>query len=210
MQSIKHFIWDFDGTLMDTYPNVIRYLRLALQECGQDAPDVEILEKMMETIPYAIQYYSEQFGIPDLKERYRAQHKQEATDPVRIFPGVPEVLRQIRKMGAYNYIFTNRDDSIYPMLERAGILDEFTEIVTADNPQFVFKPAPDVILYLMEKYGGTKDDTVMVGDRVCDLESGYRAGCKTCHLLTPSVPQYPACDFRISNFEDMLKRLSDS
>ncbi len=210
MQSIKHFIWDFDGTLMDTYPNVIRYLRLAMQECGYDAPYNEILEKMMENIRFAVDYYSEKFQIPDLHQRYLEQYKQEATDPVAIFPGVSEVLRQIRKMGGFNYIFTNRNDSIYPMLEQVGILQEFEEIVTADSPNFVVKPAPDVILYLMEKYGGTKENTVMIGDRVCDLESGYRAGCKTCHLLTPSVPQYPVCDFRILDFEDMLRKLSNT
>lgn len=209
MHLLKHFIWDFDGTLMDTYPNIIRYLRLAMQECGFDAPETEILEKMMETIPHAIQCYSEQFCIPDLKERYRAHYRQEAKDPVRVFPGVPEVLRVIREMGGYNYIFTNRGDSIYPMLEKARILDEFEEIVTANSPHFVVKPAPDVILYLMKKYGGTKDDTVMVGDRVCDLESGYRAGCKTCHLLTPAVPQYPKCDFRVKDFYEMRTRLTN-
>ncbi len=210
MKSMKHFIWDFDGTLMDTYPNVIRYLRLAMQECGHDAPYNEIMEKMMETIRFAINYYSEHFNIPDLHRRYMEQYKQEATDPVATFPGVPEVLRQIRKMGGYNYIFTNRNDSIYPMLENAGIAEEFEEIVTADSPHFVVKPAPDVILYLMEKYGGSKDDTVMIGDRVCDLESGYRAGCKTCHLLTPCVPQNPVCDFRILDFEDMLRKISST
>lgn len=208
MQSIKHFIWDFDGTLMDTYPNIIRYLRLAMQECGCDAPCNDILEKMMVTIPYAIQFYSEKFGIPDLQDRYRKQYKQEAADPVSVFPGVPEVLRKIREMGGYNYIFTNRGESIYPMLEKAGILTEFKEIVTADSPNFVVKPAPDVILYLMARHGGTKENTVMIGDRVCDLESGYRAGCKTCHLLTPGVPQYPKCDFRILDFEDMRRQLS--
>ncbi|MBR5280049.1 MAG: HAD hydrolase-like protein [Clostridia bacterium] len=209
MHSIKHFIWDFDGTLMDTYPNVIRYLRLGMQECGHDAPDVEIMEKMMTTIGYAIRYYSEKFDIPDLKERYRKYSVQEATDPIRVFPCVPEVLRQIRKMGGYNYIFTNRGDTIYPILERAGIENEFTEIVTADSPQFAMKPAPDVILYLMEKYGGNNENTVMIGDRVCDLESAYRAGCKTCHLLTPSVPQYPDCDFRVNDFTEMLTHLSN-
>lgn len=210
MQSIKHFIWDFDGTLMDTYPNIIRYLRFAMQECGHDAPNDEILEKMMETIPSAIRFYSEKFDIPDLYERYKRHYKQEATDPVDVFPGVPDVLRAIRKMGGCNYIFTNRGNSIYPMLEKVGILEEFEEIVTADSPNFVVKPAPDVILYLMEQHHGTKEDTVMIGDRVCDLESGYRAGCKTCHLLTPSVPQYPECDFRVKDFAEMLNRLTMS
>ena len=83
----------------------------------------------------------------------------------------------------------------------------FVEIVTFDHPSFAVKPAPDAILYLMKKYGGTPDNTVMVGDRLCDLESGYNAGCKTIHLLTPSVPQYLNCDWEIENYKQMLDLL---
>lgn len=207
MKQMKLFIWDFDGTLMDTYPNIIRYLRQALQEFGKDASAVEIMEKMMDTILSTIEFYSKQYGIPNLHERYKAHYAREAQDPVLVFPGVPEVLQEIRRMGADNYIFTNRGESIYPMLEKAGVLEEFTEIVTAASPEFVVKPSPDVILYLMKKYGGTPENTVMIGDRVCDLESAYRAGCRTCHLLTPSVPQYPECDWRIENLFQMLDML---
>lgn len=89
----------------------------------------------------------------------------------------------------------------------AGIREYFTEIVRAGDPNFQYKPAPDSILYLMDKYGGTVDDTVMIGDRKCDLESGYNAGCKTLHLLTLAVPQYPPCDWRIEDYRQMLKLL---
>ena len=87
--------------------------------------------------------------------------------------------------------------------------DSFEEIVLPGHEGFGVKPAPDAVLYLMEKYGGTPENTVMIGDRVCDLESGYNAGCKTCHLLTPAVPQYPPCDWRIQNFAEMLDLLAD-
>ena len=93
------------------------------------------------------------------------------------------------------------------MLERAGVRNEFKEIITSASPYFKVKPAPDSIVYLMEKYGGTKENTVMIGDRVCDLESGYSCGCRTCHLLTPAVPQYPECDWRITDFNEMLELL---
>ncbi|MBQ7839176.1 MAG: HAD-IA family hydrolase [Lachnospiraceae bacterium] len=207
MKDMTLFIWDFDGTLLDTYPNITGYLRMALLDCGYDVSQTEILEKMLETIPFAIRYYSDLYQIPDLKARYDAYYVREATDPVSAFPKVKEVLLRVQKMGAANYIFTNRGVSIYPLLERAGILNEFQEIVTSADPNFVVKPAPDSIFYLMEKYGGTPENTVMIGDRCCDLESGYKAGCRTCHLLTEAVPQYPPCDWRIRNFEEMLKLL---
>lgn len=208
MKNIKLFIWDFDGTLMDTYPNVTGYLQRALRDFGCDADKTEILEKMMENIPFAIRHYSEKYNLTGLSERYSFYKEEEAVSPVRVFPYVKEVLKRVREIGADNYVFTNRGDSTYPLLERAGILNEFREIVTASSPCFVVKPAPDVILYLMDKYGGTPENTVMIGDRVCDLESGYNCGCKTLHLLTPEVPQYPRCDWRISDFSEMLKHLS--
>lgn len=207
MKDLKLFIWDFDGTLMNTYPNLTGYLQRALGDFGKDVPGPEILAQMMENIPHAIAYFSEEFRLPDLGERYDFYYRAGANDSVELFEGVPEVLRRIRELGAVNLIFTNRGKSIFPMLEATGILDEFREVLTSASPYFVVKPAPDSILYLMEKYGGTVKDTVMIGDRVCDLEAGWAAGCKTCHLLTPAVPQYPPCDWRIRDFSEMLDLL---
>ena len=207
MKNIKLFIWDFDGTLMDTYPNLTGYMHRALLDLGHDVPQVEILEQMLENVPHTIAYFAEKFGLDTLEQQYMKYYTAGANDPVKLFPSVKSVLRRIRELGADNFIYTNRGQSIFPMLESTGILEDFREVVNTASPAFVYKPAPDAIRYLMEKYGGTLETTVMIGDRVCDLESGYRAGCKTCHLLTPSVPQYPRCDWRIRDFEQMLSML---
>ena len=207
MKTIKHFIWDFDGTLADTYPNLVRYMTLALADFGITAEPVEILEKMMETIGYAVKWYTEKYDLPELSDRYSYHYNLGKNDPAQVFPGVTAVLEQIQNSGCHNYIFTNRGDTLPGMLEKMNLTQYFTEIIKSGDPEFVFKPSPRPILYLMEKYGGTPEDTAMVGDRTCDLESGYQAGCKTIHLLTPSVPQYPPCDWRISNYQEMLDAL---
>ena len=207
MKDLKLFIWDFDGTLMDTYPNLTGYLQHALQDFGYDVSRLEILEQMMDNVGHALNFFSEKYQLPQLAERYLSYYSAGKNDPAELFDGVKEVLWKIRDMGAVNLIFTNRNDTVYPMLERVGIRQEFAEIVNELHPAFAWKPAPDAILYLMEKHGGTADNTVMIGDRVCDLEAAYNAGCKTCHLLTPGVPQYPRCDWRIRDFTDMLRLL---
>ena len=207
MKTIKHFIWDFDGTLADTYPNLVRYLTLALADFGKTADPVEILEKMMETIGYSIQWYSDYYQLPDLNKRYDYHYALGKTDPVVAFENVTAVLEQIQRSGAHNYIFTNRGETLDALLDRMELRNYFTEIIKAGDPEFAYKPSPKPILYIMEKYGGTKENTAMVGDRKCDLESGYQAGCRTIHLLTPAVPQYPPCDWRIQNFQEMLDML---
>lgn len=207
MKKVKHFIWDYDGTLLDTYPNVVRYLYLALKDFGVEVDKKEIFENLLESLRYSLDYYSKLYSLPKLAERYKFYAANEPNDPVYTFPFVKDVLKQIRENGAYNYIFTNRGDVCLPFLEKCGIKDEFVEIVTSDNPNFVIKPAPDAILYLMKKYGGNQDDTVMIGDRLCDLESAYAAGCKTIHIVTPSIPQSFSCDWRFESYEEMLKLL---
>ena len=207
MKTIQHFIWDFDGTIADSYPNLVRYLTLALADFGKTAEPVEILEKMMETIGYAIDWYSKLYDLPELSQRYSYHYELGKNDPVYAFENVTAVLERIQQLGGHNYIFTNRGQTLGALLDNMDLGRYFTEIIRAGDPEFVYKPSPKPILYLMEKYGGTPENTAMVGDRKCDLESGYQAGCKTIHLLTPDVPQYPPCDWRVSNFQEMLDLL---
>lgn len=207
MKTIQHFIWDFDGTLVDTYPNLVGYLTLALSDFGITAEPVEILEKMMENIPYAIDFYTQQYNLPELKQRYDYHYTLGKGDAVQTFENVTAVLERIQQLGGHNYIFTNRGVTLDALLDRMELRDYFAEIIKAGDPEFEYKPSPRPILYLMKKHGGTPDNTAMVGDRKCDLESGYEAGCKTIHLLTPSVPQHPPCDWRIANFQEMLDAL---
>jgi phosphoglycolate phosphatase-like HAD superfamily hydrolase len=49
MQQIRHFIWDFDGTLFDTYPVIIKNLRSALAEYGRDCDPVDAMRRMAST-----------------------------------------------------------------------------------------------------------------------------------------------------------------
>lgn len=207
MKHMKLFIWDFDGTLVDSYPYSASCLQRAIRDFGYDVTYEQLMEQMLDTIPAALQYFSERFQIPDLAERFRRYYRVGPDEPVILFEGVLPVLHRIKQLGGVNLIFTNRNETIFPMLEKAGIADLFAEVVTAVHPNFVWKPAPDAIEYLMRAYDGTVENTVMIGDRICDLSSGWNAGCKTCHLLTPAAPQYPPCDWRIENYPQMLELL---
>ena len=208
LKDMRLFIWDFDGTLMDTYPvTFAAYLRLALADFGYCAPEEEIMETMLVNTGHAVSYYTELHHLPQLRERYKFYEAKGAVAMPKAYPQVVDVLDRVRELGGINCIYTHRDDTAFPMLEHAQLTEKFDEIVLPGHEGFGVKPAPDAVLYLMEKYGVTPEETVMVGDRACDLESGQNAGCRTLHLLTPAVPQYPPCDWRIENFNQMLDML---
>ena len=211
MSNIRHFIWDFDGTLFDTYPTIIQALRCALQDFGYDCDPVDAMTQMLDTIGYAQNYYAEKYNIPrdalvDAYMRHRSiLVPQYSSLP---FPGVSETLERICQTGRYNYIFTHRDSSETAFFLKKHNLEEyFQEIICPDSPHFAMKPAPDAILYLMQKYDMTGENAVMVGDRDCDLESAHRAGIRTVHKVCPVAFQELPCNWRFDAFDEMRKLL---
>lgn len=212
MAQIRHFIWDFDGTLFDTYPTIIQILRCALQEYGHDCDGVEAMKLMLDTIGFARDHYADKYGISReaLAETYMAYHRklipQFLSQP---FPGAKEVLDGICKSGRFNYIFTHRiSDETNAYLKKHGLEGYFREIICPDSPGFAMKPSPDAILYLMKKYGMTGEDGVMIGDRDCDLESARSAGIRTVHKVCPIAPEQLNCHWKFETFDEMLKLIN--
>ena len=211
MRTIQHFIWDFDGTLFDTYPVIIENLDLALREFGHGCETVESMRLMQSRIANAQRHYAGKFGIPmaDLVAAYEHHHAQ-ANRELRAAPmaGVREVLEAICASGRKNYIFSHRkpeETALY--LEKYGLSHYFTHIIGPGSEGFTEKPAPDAVLYLMETYGMSPAETVMVGDRECDLGSGRNAGIHTAHLVCPLAPETLDCTWRFENFDKMLEQL---
>lgn len=207
MKEIRHFIWDFDGTLFDTYPVIIRDLRLALGEFGRDCDPVEAMKLMLDSIGASLDHYAEEFGIPrdTLNDVYMRYHNSSGKSLVsQPIAGVREVLERIRSTGRHSYIFTHRNgETTARFLEKYGLEGYFRDIIGPDSPHFAVKPAPDAVLYLMKKYGMSSAETVMVGDRERDLGSGRNAGIKTAHLICPQVPETLSCDWRLESFAHM-------
>ena len=211
MKQIRHFIWDFDGTLFDTYPVIIENLNLALDRYGHSCDPVEAMGLMLTRIATAQRHYAAKFGIDlaALVEDYE-RHHQTANAQLRAEPmaGIREVLEAIQASGRNNYIFSHRkpeETALY--LEKYGLSDYFRDVIGPGSAGFAEKPAPDSVLYLMEKYGMSAGETVMVGDRECDLGSGRNAGIRTAHLVCAAVPEMLQCDWRFESFTVMREML---
>lgn len=211
MQDIHHFIWDFDGTLFDTYPVIIENLRLSLQDFGFDCDPVDAMGYMLDSVPAARNHYADKYGIDRqaLADAYK-RHHQKATALLLAQPiaGLQQVLERIHASGRHNYVFTHRKGSETMLyLKKYGLDHYFREVIGPESPGFGWKPAPDAVLYLREKYQMDPAQTVMVGDRDCDLGSGRNAGIKSAHLVCAIAPEDLVCDWRLDDLEQMLHLL---
>lgn len=86
------------------------------------------------------------------------------------------------------YIATNPDwvcPTSYGYVPDCGAVAEMIQRATGKSPLFIGKPKPEMLLLAMEKFGYSKAETLMVGDRVyTDIASGYNAGVDTVLVLS--------------------------
>ena len=207
IRQIRHFIWEFDGTLFDTYPIIIEQMQSVLREFGHSIDSLELMEQLLHTVGVALEYCAEKFSIdyPQLSDAYAIVHNQTALLPVALpMEAVESVLEAVVARGGKNLIFTHRTpSSTNAYLEKYGLSHYFTDIVAPDTPGFAWKPAPDAIEYLLETHGLDPQETAMVGDREIDLASGRAAGVRCIHYLCKDVPQELQCHWRFSDYAAM-------
>jgi phosphoglycolate phosphatase-like HAD superfamily hydrolase len=148
---IKHFIWDFDGTLFDTYPFTVDCFSRALSDLGHTVDKAEIFDHMMDTIHHTFDYYAEKFSLGGrLLEKYREYAATESYRTSPPFSRAAELLKTVKETGGCNYMFTHRRADVFPFLDGTGMREAFLEIVTMENG-FKAKPDPEAIQYLVDK-----------------------------------------------------------
>ena len=201
---IKHIIWDFDGTLFDSYPGMVNAFLRALKKYEIAAEYDEVLKLFLNSEKTAVQYYQNQFLLgEELTEVYQDEKSHIDLSNMLPFPYAKEVCQRIKEAGRYNYILTHRGSTTYDILRKNGMVELFTEIVTKDN-QFARKPDPEAIYYLLDKYQIHPKEAMIVGDREIEILLGQKAKVKTCFYESGNREPELQADYRVKSLEEVL------
>lgn len=205
---IKHIIWDFDGTLFDSYPGMVNAFLRALKKYEVEAEYDEVLKLFLNSEKTAVQYYQNQFLLgEELTEVYQDEKSHIDLSNMLPFPYAKEVCQRIKEAGRYNYILTHRGSTTYDILRKNGMVELFTEIVTKDN-QFARKPDPEAIYYLLDKYQIHPKEAMIVGDREIEILIGQKAKVKTCFYESGNREPELQADYRVKSLEEVLTILN--
>ncbi|KRM93772.1 haloacid dehalogenase-like hydrolase [Lentilactobacillus senioris DSM 24302 = JCM 17472] len=176
---INQLFWDFDGTLFDTYPAMVRAFHLTLMDLNVDEVEIDdhsIYTTMrQQSLGTAFDQYGAEFGLnlDQLKITYYRHEVQEVAGAKPI-AGVAEILQQAIDNGGANYLLTHRNDQAKQLLADNGFKNQFVDAVTADMP-FPRKPKPDSLNYLIDKHNVDRKAAMMIGDRELDVLAGHNA-----------------------------------
>ena len=163
--ALTEFFWDFDGTLMDTYPGMVACFVWA-------AEPERVLTLMKDSLGACARACAagDEAVRRALMKGFREEEDRLPPEHIRAVPGIPEALNALTRLGGRHYLVTHRGPLAWKYLEANGLQDCFTDVVLGTDG-FPRKPAPDSLLYLMKKHDLNPARCVMIGDRPLDVDS---------------------------------------
>lgn len=171
-------VFDWDGTLMDSAPKIVRCFQKALAESGvrdpgeaairhiiglglNEAVDALLPQEPPETRARVVHHYREQFLHHD-------------PTPSDLFPGVQEGLEALARRGYLLAVATGKSRrGLARVLEQTALGELFVATRCADEARS--KPHPQMLEDVLEQAGIEPDRAIMIGDTVYDMEMARNA-----------------------------------
>jgi HAD superfamily hydrolase (TIGR01549 family) len=203
----KNFIWDFGGTIINSYPALVKGILKALSDIGIEETYDEVFEQARISKNHLAKYFMNKHNL-DYDFVTKIKMAENLVDPESRIPfeGVEEILSFIKENGGKNYIFTHRNrDSANELLIKHD-LEKYFEIMIAKENELARKPSPEGILFLMHTQKLDPSETVNIGDRGIDVEAGLKAGIDNIYFNPEGVIVEKAT-YNIKAFKEIFEIL---
>ena len=186
MQKIA-FIWDLDGTLLNSYEAILSGIEETYAQFSIPYDKEKVREFILK---YSVQDLLVQVAEErklDVEElnQVRAQSLSEKNAQVALMPGAREVLTWADQAGIQQFVYTHKGDNALTILRDLGLESYFTEILTSQSG-FARKPSPEAAIYLLDKYQLNPEKTYYIGDRTLDVKFAQNSGIQSINFLESS------------------------
>lgn len=170
-------IFDFDGTIMDTNNVIIhswQHTYRTLTGCNGDVD--YILSTFGEPLEFSLKNAFPNVPIEQSLQIYRDWHRDHFRSMIKLFPGVKEMLTEVKARGFKTGIATSRvAKTLFEGLRKYELEQYFDAIVTVEDIKKP-KPEPDTILKVLEKLHSVPEASIMIGDSIHDILCAHNAG----------------------------------
>jgi len=184
MHNINTVLFDLDGTLIDTAPDMANALNILLREEGCEAMDFSDIRPHVSNGSAALV----QLGFPALtdesiKERLKKRYLEIYGDKLCVdsglFPGMAQLLNHIENQQMRWGVVTNKPAWLTdPLMQQIGLGDRASCIISGDTTENR-KPHPEPMYLACEHANSQPQSCIYIGDAQRDIQAGTNAGMRT-------------------------------
>ena len=174
---IDTVLFDFDGTIMDTNDVIIGSWQHVYRTLRGEEGDLDyILSTFGEPLEYSMATSFPEVPMEESVRIYRDWHRARFLDMIKLFPGVTEMLQEIKARGYKTGIASSRLRlTLEQGLDKYDLRQYFDAIVAVEDTENP-KPAPDIVLKTLELLEAKPEEAIMVGDSRLDILCAHNAG----------------------------------
>lgn len=183
-------VFDFDGTLVDSYPLIEEAFAYVMREHRLDEQARQLFRQSRGLpLPEQMRLIAPDIW-EDLVETYRSVDSR--LGHAQVFRGVPTMIRRLRQAGApLAVVSCKRRALVEAELEATGLRSYF-DIVIGFEDVTPPKPAPDPLLAAIARLGISRTTAMYVGDSMVDLKTGRAARVRTVLAAWGLSPEFRA------------------
>ena len=179
---INAVVFDLDGTLLDTLPDIADAMNRALTTLGYESVSTEqyrdrvgwgarvLVEKTLPAEDHSDSLI--QRCLDEFQREYRAQP---ATNTVA-YNGVLRLLQELSRRGVALSIISNKPDELTQLVVKELLSDYRFAFVIGDHPDYAKKPDPQTTLLALQAMGASAERSAFVGDSDVDMATAQAAG----------------------------------
>jgi 2-phosphoglycolate phosphatase len=210
------FVFDLDGTLVDTLPDLARALNEALSELGEAPVPASLVRRSLHggleaSAAEALRYLClDPQAAEPLALAYTRHYARAPAQDSRSYAGVPELLARLAGDGARLAVCTNKPLAQAEAVLAATGLGGFFPVVVGADCCGRRKPDPEPVRHALARLGGTPADALMVGDSLADVRSAHGAGV-ACLLHLAGYGEVPSAEpgviARFGSYPELLESM---
>jgi len=213
-------VFDLDGTLVDTAPDLLRALDFALEREGLNPPDDHEARNFIGAgaramIERALAHTQVKFSkekVDGMFRQFLVHYEEHIADHSRPFPGLEQALTKLAEEGAILAVCTNKHERYaVKLLEALKLAGRFAYVAGGDTFEFK-KPDPRHLTETIERAGGSVERAVLVGDSETDVITAKAAEVPVIAVsfgYTEIPPAALGADRLIHKYEDLTAAAMD-
>lgn len=189
MITYKTYIFDLDGTLLDTLGDLAASVNFAMRTHGMPEHSIDDVRRFVgngvrKLMERAIPQGTENPLFEDAFATFRQYYMEHSLDTTKPYDGIPEMLAELKRCGCRLAVVSNKMMAATQGLCRHFFPDTIEVAIGEHEAEGIRKkPAPDTVFAALRQLGVGKEGAVYVGDSDVDIQTARNSGLPCISVL---------------------------